>query len=101
MCRAEVDLLGAAEHGNLAHLHQVDADRVVDLVVAAGQLLFAGVFQFVVRLLLIFREVVIHLVGQYVFGGRLGALAARGGGRPAGNRVLMSPYSRDWLAGGF
>ena len=33
-----LDFLDAAEHGNLAHLHQVDADRVVDLVVAAGRL---------------------------------------------------------------
>ena len=34
-------LLVAVEHGNLAHLHQVDADRIVDLVVVAG-LFFGG-----------------------------------------------------------
>ena len=36
------DLFRPAEQGNLAHLHQVDADGVVDLVVVAGRLLAGG-----------------------------------------------------------
>ena len=87
MCRAAAISSCAAEHGNFAHLHQVDADRIVDLVVVAGQFFPAGVFQagrqVRFRFLVLFpfeaaQVVVEHfrLVVQFFAGGILGTPAA-------------------------
>ena len=82
-------LLLAVEHGNFAHLHQVDADRIVDLGVVAG-LLFRGIFrlggQFLVGLGLQVDQVVVHEVGPFRLDGAVvWLLRGRGGVPAAGN----------------
>ena len=42
ICLAATISSGAAQERNLAHLHQIDADRVVDLVVVAGDRFLLG-----------------------------------------------------------
>ena len=49
--------LAAIQQGDLAHLHQIDADRIVDLVVAAG-----GAVEPIVQL--VFRQIVGGVCGQ-------------------------------------
>ncbi len=70
------DLFLAVEHGNLAHLHQVDPHRVVDLVVAAGRLavclLIAEVFVESFALGIVGRRAAID--GRLALAGRRGPI---------------------------
>ena len=106
-------LLVAVEHGNLAHLHQVDADRIVDLVVVAG-LFFGGLvpqtgLQFVVLPGLNVVALVVRQaggfgldglrLGQFVLHGNL--LAARGPADQGRRPFAMGLFGSQRLGWGF